>query len=160
MGKKSKSINGFTLVEVMVVLVLLTLSFMVFLRALNTGKRVRANSEIRTIQGVILNNIESQIRARRFDENLSPPWSSFIGKDSGESIIEQFDDIDDFHNYSILSLSEYPSYGLNVSVSYVHPDTKLRVPQNSQTNFKNVSVAIFHRTLPTITDTIIISSGM
>ena len=62
MGKKSKSINGFTLVEVMVVLVLLTLSFMVFLRALNTGKSVRANSEIRTIQGVILNNIESQIR--------------------------------------------------------------------------------------------------
>ena len=40
MGKKSKSINGFTLVEVMVVLVLLTLSFMVFLRALNTGKIV------------------------------------------------------------------------------------------------------------------------
>ena len=71
MGKKPKSINGFTLVEVMVVLVLLTLSFMVFLRALNTGKSVRANSEIRTIQAVILNNIESQIRARRFDENLS-----------------------------------------------------------------------------------------
>ena len=160
MRKTTKSINGFTLVEVMVVLVLLTLSFMVFLRALNTGKSVRVNSEIRTIQGVILNNIESQIRARRFDENLSSPWSSTIGIDSGESIIEQFDDIDDFHNYSISSLSEYPPYGLNVVVSYVHPDTKFRVPQNNQTNYKNVSIAISHRTLPTITDTIIISSGM
>ncbi len=64
--------NGFTLVEVMVVLILLTLSFMVFLNALNTGKSVRARSELRTIQSVILNSVENQIRARRFDENVSP----------------------------------------------------------------------------------------
>ena len=94
--KKIKNINGFTLIEVMIVLILLTLSFMVFLRALNTGKSVRANSELRTIQGVILNSIENEIRARRFDENISPPWSSQIGEDSGESSVEQFDDIDDF----------------------------------------------------------------
>ena len=124
MFKKLNSTNGFTLVEVMVVLILLTLSFMVFLRALNTGQSVRANSEIRTIQGVILSNIENQIRARRFDENLSPPWSSILGKDLGESIVEQFDDIDDFH-YTISSMSEYPSFSLNVNVYYVHPDTKL-----------------------------------
>ena len=49
-GKLSRTTKGFTLVEVVVVLLLLTLSFMVFLKALNTGKRVRANSEIRTIQ--------------------------------------------------------------------------------------------------------------
>ena len=54
-----KSNNGFTLVEVVVVLLLLTLSFMIFLKALNTGKRVRVNSEIRTIQGVILNSIQN-----------------------------------------------------------------------------------------------------
>ena len=59
--KKIKNINGFTLIEVMIVLILLTLSFMVFLRALNTGKSVRANSELRTIQGVILNSIENEI---------------------------------------------------------------------------------------------------
>ena len=38
--------KGFTLIEVMVALILLTLSFMVFLQALNTGKTVRANSEL------------------------------------------------------------------------------------------------------------------
>ena len=160
MFKKLNSTNGFTLVEVMVVLILLTLSFMVFLRALNTGQSVRANSEIRTIQGVILSNIENQIRARRFDEHLSPPWSSILGKDLGESIVEQFDDIDDFHNYTISSMSEYPSFSLNVNVYYVHPDTKLRQAQNIQTNYKNISISISHQTLPTITDTIIISSGL
>ena len=54
--------EGFTLVEVVVVLLLLTLSFMIFLKALNTGKRIRANSEIRTIQGVILNSIQNEIK--------------------------------------------------------------------------------------------------
>lgn len=158
--KKIKNINGFTLIEVMIVLILLTLSFMVFLRALNTGKSVRANSELRTIQGVILNSIENEIRARRFDENISPPWSSQIGEDSGESSVEQFDDIDDFHNYTISSINEYPAYGLSVSVSYVLPESKFRVPQNSQTNYKNVAVMISHKTLPSITDTMIISAGL
>ena len=51
--KLPRDTKGFTLVEVVVVLLLLTLSFMVFLQALNTGKRVRANSEIRTIQGAV-----------------------------------------------------------------------------------------------------------
>ena len=41
-----RTTSGFTLVEVMVVLILLTLSFMVFLQALNTGKSVRVKSEI------------------------------------------------------------------------------------------------------------------
>ena len=105
--------NGFTLVEVMVVLILLTLSFMVFLRALNTGETIRARSEIRTTQSVILNSLENEIRARRFDENASYPWSSTLGKDTGESQLIQFDDIDDFDGYyiffSVLSSTNLPN---------------------------------------------------
>ena len=56
--------KGFTLIEIMVSLILLTLSFMVFLQALNTGKTVRAHSELRTEQSVIQNSMENQIRAR------------------------------------------------------------------------------------------------
>ena len=70
-GLMKYSEKGFTLIEVMVVMILLTLSFMVFLQALNTGKSVRVNSELRTVQAVILNSLEQQIRARRYDENTS-----------------------------------------------------------------------------------------
>ena len=97
MESNKRAQEGFTLVEVMVVLILLTLSFMVFLNALNTGKSVRARSELRTIQSVILNSVENQIRARRFDENTSAPWSSSLGKETsnGETGVNDFDDIDD-----------------------------------------------------------------
>ena len=56
MKKIQDTAKGFTLVEVMVALILLTLSFMVFLQALNTGKTVRAHSELRTVQSVIMNS--------------------------------------------------------------------------------------------------------
>ena len=111
--------KGFTLVEVMVALILLTLSFMVFLQALNTGKTVRANSELRTLQSVIRNSMENQIRARRYDENSASPWSSSLGKDSGETAINHFDDIDDFHQYTIDEVSAHPAFGIPVAVTYV-----------------------------------------
>ena len=155
-----KNNRGFTLVEVSVVVIILTLAFMVFLKALNTGKSVRVNSEIRTIQGSILSDIENQIRSRRFDENTNAPWSNVLGKDIGEISVEQFDDIDDFDEYSISSLTDYPGFGIYVDVFYVNSETKFRVPQTTQTNYKNVAVTISHGTLASISDTMIISPGI
>ena len=152
--------NGFTLVEVMVVLILLTLSFMVFLRALNTGETIRARSEIRTTQSVILNSLENEIRARRFDENASYPWSSTLGKDTGESQLIQFDDIDDFDGYYISSVSGHPAFSCSVAVNYVSVSSGFHSSQSNQSNFKSVMVKISHATLPAIIDTMVIGSGI
>ena len=152
--------SGFTLVEVMVVLILLTLSFMVFLNALNTGKSVRARSELRTIQSVILNSVENQIRARRFDESTSYPWSSTLGKETGESQIQEFDDIDDFNGYFLSTVDGYPAFSCSVAVNYVSASSGFHESQSSQTNYKSVMVKVSHPTLPTITDTMVISSGI
>ena len=163
MGKLPKSTKGFTLVEVVVVLLLLTLSFMVFLKALNTGKRIRANSEIRTIQGVILNSIQNEIRSRKYDENSSAPWSSLIGKDLGESLVRDFDDIDDFHGYNSSSIVEHPGYSYFVEVKYVSLENgafNLNPDPSVQTDFKCATVTVSHNTQPAIRDMMIISSGL
>jgi len=96
MKKFKETAKGFTLVEVMVALILLTLSFMVFLQALNTGKTVRAQSELRTIQSVIMNSVENQIRARRFDEKISAPWSTVLGSESYSDSYLSFDGSNDY----------------------------------------------------------------
>ena len=154
--------NGFTLVEVMVVLILLTLSFMVFLNALNTGKSVRARSELRTIQSVILNSVVNQVRARRIDENASPPWSSSLGKEpsSGAVGLDACDDIDDFNGYSVSSVSEHPGFSYDVTVNYVTPTSGFPTSQSGQTDFKSIMVRVSHLTISPITDTMIISSGL
>ena len=57
---------------------------MIFLQALNTAKEVRAKSEIRTIQSVILSSHQNLIRSKQFDENPTWPWSLDLGQDPGE----------------------------------------------------------------------------
>ena len=152
--------NGFTLVEVMVVLILLTLSFMVFLRALNTGETIRARSEIRTTQSIFLNSLENEIRESRCVENASYPWSSTLGKDTGESQLIQFDDIDDFDGYYIPSVSGHPAFSCSVAVNYVSVSSGFHSSQSNQSNFKSVMVKISHATLPAIIDTMVIGSGI
>jgi len=160
MKKIQDTAKGFTLVEVMVALILLTLSFMVFLQALNTGKTVRVHSELRTVQSVIMNSLENQIRARRYDENTASPWSPTLGKESGETAIMQFDDIDDFHQYTVDEVSEHPAFGVSVAVTYVSAGSGFHTPQSNQTDFKSVMVRVSHKTLSAMTDTLIISPGL
>lgn len=154
-----RSDSGFTLIEIMVVLILLSLSFMVFLQALNTGKSVRVNSEIRTIQAVLLNSIQQEIRARKYDENSASPWSQSLGPAEDETTVTNFDDIDDFHQYKISSFSSYPAFSCSVAVNYADASDGFHSTQSSPTNYKSIMVKISHKTQPALTDTMIISSG-
>jgi len=158
------SMSGFTLVEVLVAIMLTGLAFTIFLQALNTGKIVRVKSELRTRQSIILNSIENQIRATKFDEEDSAPWTSSeeLGKESGETSISQFDDIDDFHEYTVNSIDEYPGFGYNIIVFYSSPpssneDKKIFELSSSQTNYKSVAISVIHATLAPLNDTLIIT---
>jgi len=164
MKNYSKKTMGFTLVEVLVVVVLSGLAFMIFLQALNTAKMVRVKSELRTRQSVLLNSLENLIRARKFDENESSPWSSVesLGKDQNEITVSQFDDIDDFDQYSVNSIDEYPGFGYNVSVFYSSPpenpnSKKIFDLSNNPTNYKSVAISVVHATLSSLNDTLIIT---
>ena len=157
MSLSSKNSKGFTLIEVLVSLILTSLAFTVFLQALNAGKSVRQKSELRTKQSVILNSLENQIRARRYDENLNEPWSSTLGKEIGESSISQFDDVDDFHLYSESSLSDDPGFGFDISVYYTSTQSKFRPSNSNQTNFKGIVVRVSHLSISPLIDTLIIT---
>lgn len=73
--------SGFTLIEVLIVLILLSGGFMILLQALNTSMFMRNKSELLTQQAVLLNNKIQEIRSRRFDESFSGSWSSQLGTD-------------------------------------------------------------------------------
>jgi len=105
--------NGMSLIEVLIVVVLLSLSFTFFLKGLDTARIVRTTSELRTIQAVILNSIQQQIRSRRFDENNTSPWSTKLGPDANSSILS-FDGVNDqillgdinaLDNHSLMTIS-------------------------------------------------------
>ena len=90
----TSSALGISLIEVIVVILLLSISFGVFLQGLNSSKIVRTKAEFRMIQAVILNDLQQKIRARRFDENISSPWSTTLGSNA-VSYLLTFDGIND-----------------------------------------------------------------
>ena len=71
-----KSVKGFALVEVVIVIVLISGSMLVFLEALGQAKSYQLKSEITTIQFTILNSKVNEIRARGY--NLVPLTHNFI----------------------------------------------------------------------------------
>ena len=155
--------NGFTFIEVIIVMIILSLSFMIFLQALNTGKSVRARSELRTVQSVIMNSMQNQIRARQFDEGSGPTWTApdALGKDGNEANLSDFDDIDDFHLYSENEVSDHPAFALSVSVTYADLASGFNVPDpDQQTDFKRVTVTVSHKTISDMTDVMIIGTGL
>jgi MSHA pilin protein MshD len=152
--------KGFTLIEVLIVTILLAMAFLVFLGALNFANEKQSESKLRNIQSILLHNLEEQIKSKRYDESSSSPWSSTLGKDSGETAKNHFDDVDDFNGYSISSIDNHSAFSANIIVNYTTLGTKFRSISSSATNYKRVIINISHTALSTISDTLIIGSGI
>ena len=88
--------KGFTLIEVLVMTVLLAMAFLVFLGSLNLGRDLQNKSEIKSVQAILLHDLQEQIKSRRFDENLIAPWSADLGADAQENSNLIFDGSNDF----------------------------------------------------------------
>ena len=125
--------KGFALVEVVIVIVLISGSFLVFLEALSQAKSMQVKSEILTIQSMLLSSKINQLRANGFD-NL--PQS---------------------HDY--LSFTDYPNYSYSVTCSYINDQIQ---PSSGYTDYKLIELKVKHNNdnYPIISDYFIITSGL
>ncbi len=155
--KMKTSSQGFSLVEVLIVLLLLSGGFIILLQALNTGKTMRAKSELLTQQAVLLNNKVQEIRSRRFDENMSKPWSSTLGLEAGETTR---DDMDDYHLYTLSEFPNQNAFGCSVKVHYVEASSGFHTSVSGPTDYKRIMVEINHKSIPALRDTFIVSPGL
>ena len=125
--------KGFALVEVVIVIVLISGSFLVFLEALSQAKSMQVKSEILTIQSMLLSSKINQLRANGFD-NL--PQS---------------------HDY--LSFTDYPNYSYSVTCSYINYQIQ---PSSGYTDYKLIELKVKHNNdnYPIISDYFIITSAL
>jgi len=126
-----KTINGFALVEVVIVIVLLSGSLLVFLEALSQAKSLQVKSEIITIQSLLLHSKINEIRS------------------------DNYEDITQNNNYT--AFSDYPSYSYLYTVSYVNDNLDI---VNSATNLKRIDLNIKHNSnsYPAISESFIIAN--
>ena len=128
-----KSINkGFALVEVVIVIVLVSGSFLVFLEALSQAKNMQVKSEIVTIQSMLLSSKINQLRLNGF-ENI-PQTHEFV------------------------SFTDNPNYTYSLTCSYV--DNQL-TQVNQVTNYKLIELNIKHNDerYPIVRDSFIMTNA-
>ncbi len=128
----------------------------------NSSSEIYDNEAVITGTG-IGQSMLNQIMTKAFDEktvkgsvsnlaNLTPPGS--LGKDPGESIPTQFDDIDDYDNYSTaITVGRLGNFNVSVHVYYVsysNPDLK----SLAATFLKRIDVTV---TNPLLADKLVLS---
>jgi len=110
-----KTVRGFALVEVVIVVVLLSGALLVFLEALSQAKSVQVKSQIVTTQSVLLHSKINELRSLNFN------------------------DITQSSSYVVFP--DYPSYSYLYNVSYVN--NNLQTVSNA-TDMKRIDLNIKH----------------
>ena len=111
-----KNFKGFALIEVVIVVILVSGSFLVFLEALNQTKRLQVRSEVVSKQTMVLNQKINQSRAAGFDN------------------------VNGILNYT--TVLNNPAFQYSFNVSFVNEN--LQFISNAQTDYKLVEVKVRH----------------
>lgn len=111
-----KNFKGFALIEVVIVVILVSGSFLVFLEALNHTKTLQVRSEVISKQTMVLNQKINQFRAAGFDN------------------------VNGILNYT--AVSNNPAFQYSLNVSFVNEN--LEFIGNTQTDYKLVEVKVRH----------------
>ena len=143
--------------QIITVGALFLLSLLVLMVYRSTGNRSTSNYENEAIlTGTSIGqSMLEEITSKAFDENTisstaktPSDLSAALGPDAGESTASQFDDVDDYNNYTTSdSLERMGRYDIRVSVYYVekmNPDVKSYV----RTFTKRIDVKLTNKNIP------------
>ena len=138
-------------------LFLLSIVTLTFNRSVSGQQTTMINNEAILTATALAQGMIDEISTRAFDEKTrsagvtssdSLTTNGSLGPDTGESTVSQFDDIDDFNNYTKTSnLFRLGNFDFAVKVYYVqnmYPDTKIYTRSFS----KRIDVAVYNSYLP------------
>jgi len=158
--------DGFTLIELVLGVVILSVIAPAFIMGIGTMVIQSNRAEKMTVATDLARYYMELALSKRFDEKIPTAaeipidpttyWSP-IGTD-GETGVDQFDDVDDFHNYSS-SITGFPGYSVTMTVQYfsvTEPNglwqaTDCTGTCTPPTNAKRVRVQITHALIAPVT---------
>jgi len=134
--------NGFSLIDLIIGLSIITISFTVFMVSSANISSAEERSEIIIDATHIANNIMENIRTHRFDENISPPYSTSMGREETGTV---FDDIDDFSNYTWTNFeSNFYGFQVHSRVFYVDMNANWEDSTGTPSTLKRIIVEVNH----------------
>ena len=146
--------RGITLIELVTVIVVVGLAIPVLLRLFADVAKRTAQSETLAASSFYAEQLMEEIKAKRFDENPTSPWSAVLGPDTGTTGLDgttnetasgksNWDDVDDFNGYS-----NNPATGYTRSVAVVYlnstiaPGGTWQALSSGTSDYKRVTVTV------------------
>jgi len=182
--RSAKTKHGFTLIELLLVLVIMAIIVPVTVVGLRTMLLQANRAEKLTVATDLARYYMELALSKRFDEVMwdpetgppPPAWTANgdLGVDNGfggnppningpdnevPTILLTFDDVDDFHNFSLAAIPDFPDYSLLVTVQYLEVDTLGGANDGlwgrntviGPTNAKLITVQVTHSMIGTVT---------
>ncbi len=134
---KSKKSAGFTLIEIIIGIVMLSISLAIVSTLIAPTEEQSADNILQIKAAELAQSTLNDISSRAFDHNsdmaggrwrcdeAGKPCTTTIGREAGEETREQFNDVDDFHQYRENTdavggalESSYGNFELEVTVAY------------------------------------------
>lgn len=151
--------HGFTLIEILMIIVLVSLSFPMLLLVLGQGVKQRVRAEIEISATQVAQAMMEEVKSKKWDDNPPTPpgkYTSPPAPEAGESRILctgltaglPYDDVDDYNGYSETCTWGGVSYTTSVSVCYVDPADLQTCA--GLTDYKRITVTVAHATLGTV----------
>jgi MSHA pilin protein MshD len=130
--------KGFTIIEIIMVIIILGVAMPPIIQGLYNALTFNVTASSFSEGNGIGEELMEEIKARRFDESTSRPWST-IGVDGGETPSNKstFDDIDDFNGWTDI----VSNYSRTVTVFYVN-SSDLNNDAGVVTEMKKVAITV------------------
>jgi len=148
--------SGFTLAEAMLATVILGIAAAGILLPFTSGATVQAEGMRRTLAVKLAGDLMEQIITRPFHDPNGSIYDYNLEADAGETTFEDFDNLDDFHNYSelqgqvkdaagiVFTDLNYARFSRNVSCQYVTVPQQPTQSEPEKCNFIRITVRVYY----------------
>jgi hypothetical protein len=121
-----------------------------------SGAAVRAEGMRRTLAAKLASDLMEEIITKPFHDPDGSSYDYSEGRDDGETSVEDFDNIDDFHGYSesqgqirdatwtVFTDAYYAKFSRDVSCEYVTVPQQPADLEKEQCNFVRVTVRVYY----------------
>lgn len=147
--------RGFTLIEVIMIIVVVSIAIPTLLIVLGQGARQGVNAELEISATNVAQALMEEIKSKNWDQNspIPPGAYSILGIDGGETagIPSTYNDVDDYNAGAPAVTVGGVSYTRAVQVCYV-PSTNLNDTSacNTTTDYKRIQVTVSNATLGSV----------
>ncbi len=145
MKHRRHSQSGFSIIDMIMGLSIIAIAIFAIQVAQNNYVQMSSRVEVGLRAVSLGNSVMNVIRMHRYDENLSSPWSTSYGTDTGETTSADYDDIDDYAGASWdFSSDGFLGFTVTTRVHCVALATSWTDSVGPGASFKRIIVSVDH----------------